>query len=176
MATRSEPCTKFWVGEVERTTDISWHDLHNVQIVPLNTYPVRWHLPKGCLTVWVVWAKAPPGTQTYLNWVFFRVNSLSANPKKWSNTLKQFVGNLPTNCLSVFDHFVGLALKELSTPDWDLDFIFTNSFFLLKVITYLIKLCSTTMWFSTPLCSMGLMKFHFLKRFNNFWLKARWVL
>ena len=21
----------------------------------------------------------------------------------WSNTLKQFVGNLPTNCLSVFD-------------------------------------------------------------------------
>ena len=32
---------------------------------------------------------------------------------KWSNTLKQFVGNLPTNCLSVFDHFVGLALKGL---------------------------------------------------------------
>ena len=26
-------------------------------------------------------------------------------------TLKQFVGNLPTNCLSVFDHFVGLARK-----------------------------------------------------------------
>ena len=38
---------------------------------------------------------------------------LSANPTKWSNTLKQFVGNLPTNCLSVFDHFVGLALKGL---------------------------------------------------------------
>ena len=32
---------------------------------------------------------------------------------KWSNALKQFVGNLPTNCLSVFDHFVGLALKGL---------------------------------------------------------------
>ena len=30
---------------------------------------------------------------------------------KWSNTLKQFVGNLPTNCLSVFDGFVKLALK-----------------------------------------------------------------
>ena len=42
------------------------------------------------------------------------VNPLSANPTKWSNTLKQFVGNLPTNCLSVFDHFVGLALKGLS--------------------------------------------------------------
>ena len=39
---------------------------------------------------------------------------LSANPTKWSNTLKQFVGNLPTNCFSVFDHFVGLALKGLS--------------------------------------------------------------
>ena len=32
---------------------------------------------------------------------------------KWPNTLKQFVGNLPTNCLSVFGHFVGLAFKGL---------------------------------------------------------------
>ena len=40
-------------------------------------------------------------------------NPLSANPTKWSNTLKQFVGNLLTNCLSVFGHFVGLALKGL---------------------------------------------------------------
>ena len=38
---------------------------------------------------------------------------LSANLTKWSHTLKQFVSNLPTNCLSVFDHFVGLALKRL---------------------------------------------------------------
>ena len=42
------------------------------------------------------------------------INPLSANPTKWSNTLKQFVGRLAANCLSVFDHFVGLALKELS--------------------------------------------------------------
>ena len=42
------------------------------------------------------------------------INPLSANPTKWSNTLKQFVGILPTNCLSVFDHFVGLALKGLT--------------------------------------------------------------
>ena len=42
------------------------------------------------------------------------VNSLSSNPTKWSNTFKQFVGNLPTNCLSVFDHFVILALKGIS--------------------------------------------------------------
>ena len=29
-------------------------------------------------------------------------------------TLKQFIGKLPTNCLSVFDHFVGQALKGLN--------------------------------------------------------------
>ena len=42
-----------------------------------------------------------------------RLNPLSANPTKWSNTVKQFVGNLPTNCLNVFDHFMKLALKGL---------------------------------------------------------------
>ena len=42
------------------------------------------------------------------------LNPLSANFTKWSNTLKQFVGNLPTNCLSVFDHFVGLAFQGLT--------------------------------------------------------------
>ena len=41
------------------------------------------------------------------------LNPLSANPTKRSNTLKQFVGNLPTNCLSVFDHFMKLVLKGL---------------------------------------------------------------
>ena len=30
------------------------------------------------------------------------VNPLSANPTKWPNTLKEIVGKLPTNCLSVF--------------------------------------------------------------------------
>ena len=39
------------------------------------------------------------------------LNTLSSNPTEWSNTLKQFVGKLPTNCLSLFDHFVGLPLK-----------------------------------------------------------------
>ena len=41
-------------------------------------------------------------------------NPLSTNPTKWSNTLKQFVGNLPMSCLSVIDHFVILALKGLT--------------------------------------------------------------
>ena len=40
-------------------------------------------------------------------------NPLSANPTKWSNTLKQFVGRFSANCLSMFDHFVRLALKGL---------------------------------------------------------------
>ena len=44
---------------------------------------------------------------------FSRINPLSTNPTKWSNTLKQFVGKLPTNYLSVFDHFVKLVFKGL---------------------------------------------------------------
>ena len=43
----------------------------------------------------------------------FNVNPLSANSTKWSSTLKKFVGKLLMNCLSVFDHFVKLALKGL---------------------------------------------------------------
>ena len=48
--------------------------------------------------------------------MFFKIgvlNPLSINPTKQSNTLKQFVGKLPTNCLGVFDDFVKLALKGL---------------------------------------------------------------
>ena len=45
---------------------------------------------------------------------YIKFNPLSANPTQWSNTLEQFVGKLPTSCLSVFDHCVGLALKGLN--------------------------------------------------------------
>ena len=41
-----------------------------------------------------------------MNWI----NPLSAIPTKWSNTLMQ------RNCLSVLDHFVGLAFQGLSRP------------------------------------------------------------
>ena len=51
--------------------------------------------------------------QNFLPQTLSSFNPLSAKPTKWSNTLKQFVGKLTTNCLSVFDHFVGLALKGL---------------------------------------------------------------
>ena len=47
--------------------------------------------------------------------MLLNLNPLSANPTKWSNTLKQFVGKLATNCLSVFDHSVILTLKVLKT-------------------------------------------------------------
>ena len=48
-----------------------------------------------------------------MNSTLRHINPLSANFTKCSNKLKQFVGKLPVNCLSVFDHFVGLALKGL---------------------------------------------------------------
>ena len=48
-------------------------------------------------------------------------NPLSANFTKWSITLKQFVGKSPTNCLSVFDHFVGLPLKRMLRPIFFVD-------------------------------------------------------
>ena len=55
-------------------------------------------------------------SNTYRHAAFF--NPLSANPTKWSNTFKQFVGNLSTNCLSVFDHFMNLELEGLiSVPE-----------------------------------------------------------
>ena len=43
--------------------------------------------------------------------LFIPLNPLSANPTKWSNTVQQFVANLPTNFLGRFDHFVRLGLQ-----------------------------------------------------------------
>ena len=54
------------------------------------------------------------------------LNPLSANPTKCSNILKLFVGNLPTNCLSVFEYFVRLTLKGLKNNS--LQFICTFIF------------------------------------------------
>ena len=49
----------------------------------------------------------PKNEEVYVGIIILNLNPLSATFTKWSNTLKQFVGKLPTNCLSVFDHFVG---------------------------------------------------------------------
>ena len=58
-------------------------------------------------------------------------NQRIANITKWSHTLKQFVGNLPTNCLSVFDHFVITALKGLGMI-W-VSSIVTALYFIIKI-------------------------------------------
>ena len=44
---------------------------------------------------------------------FMFINYFSANPTKWSKNLKEFVDELLTSCLSVFDYFLGLPLKGL---------------------------------------------------------------
>ena len=44
-------------------------------------------------------------------------NPLCANPTKWSNTLKQFVG-FCWRIIWVFEHFVGLALEEVMRKSW----------------------------------------------------------
>ena len=66
--------------------------------------------PAFCLTFDCVFAYMH---HRHVKWLS-SLKPLSAKITKWSNTLKQFVGNLPTNFLSVFDHFVGLALKGLN--------------------------------------------------------------
>ena len=59
----------------------------------------------------------------------FIVNPWSVNATKWSDTLKQFVGNLPTNCLRLFGHFVGLALKGWSQLTLiELDMMFQSQY------------------------------------------------
>ena len=47
--------------------------------------------------------------------VKMRLNPLRGNPTNWSNTLKQFAGFCQQIVLSVFNHFVGLALKGLTS-------------------------------------------------------------
>ena len=58
--------------------------------------------------IWSAWFKIKN------KFIFGHFNPLSVNPTKWSNTLKQFVANLPTNCFSVFGYFVKLGLKRLN--------------------------------------------------------------
>ena len=59
-------------------------------------------------------------------------NLLSADIRKWSNTLKKSVGKFRTNCLSVFDHFVGLALKGLKIDSKNGVFTLFNQIICLK--------------------------------------------
>ena len=45
--------------------------------------------------------------------MYWSLTHLAPISQNGQTQLKQFVGNLPTNCLSVFDYFAGLALKGL---------------------------------------------------------------
>ena len=54
------------------------------------------------------------GSDSGLHFASYRINPVSTNPTKWSNTLKQLNCKLPTNCLSMLDHFAGLAFNGLN--------------------------------------------------------------
>ena len=85
-----------------------------------------------------------------INWSSKTVNPLNANPEKWSNTLKQIVGNLPTICLNVFDHFMNLALKGLRWLSAKEDFIISkkDKNFLTSTIDF--KYCSHNLIMTPP--------------------------
>ena len=57
-----------------------------------------------------------------LAYISLRVKTFKRQPSKIVK-LKQFVDKLPTNSLSVFDHFVGLALKGLTDQKKNIIFI-----------------------------------------------------
>ena len=59
----------------------------------------------------------PPWTNIWLL-LELTFNPLNAKFTKCANTLNQFVGKLPTNCLSVFGHFVGLAFIGCSSSTY----------------------------------------------------------
>ena len=66
------------------------------------------HITGSCFYV-----KFPEIQEIVESGTLYIVSLLSVNSTKWSNTLKQIFGKFLMNCLSVFDHFVGLALKGL---------------------------------------------------------------
>ena len=87
-----------------------------------NLFKVNIRKPKnfvGTLILIHLWSLRLTSNKSYeqsqlLRYLFlYKFNPLSANFTKWSNPLKQFFHKSPTNCLDVFDHFVGLALKGL---------------------------------------------------------------
>ena len=103
---------------------------------------VYWHkvIIKSCFYIlfrvsyWTHWGHSDANRSNLISDIIYLVmfikirfinfiNPLSANSTKWSNTLKQFVGNLPTNWLSVFDNFVELVLKELRQKNNSLGFV-----------------------------------------------------
>ena len=71
-------------------------------------------------------------------------NPLSANPAKWSKHTQTIRRQEPTNCLSVFDYFVGLTLNGVNILD-SKKLLGTNQI-LPKFMLQLIFCVSLTAW------------------------------
>ena len=74
------------------------------------------------------------------------IKPLSVNLTKWSNTLKQFVIEQPMNFLSVFDHFMRLALKRLKWLITEAKFEIQNLLKLTWMETFFISVKNTTLF------------------------------
>ena len=73
--------------------------------------------------------------RTNLVFINADINPLSVNLAKLSNTLKQFVNNLPTNRLIIFEHFMRMVLKWLvSKPTF---ICYFQHFFHIKVLIHI---------------------------------------
>ena len=64
---------------------------------------------------------------------------LSASPWKWSRRLKQFIARLPTNCLSVFDHFIIITIIITITIIIIIIIIITITTTIIVIITIIIN-------------------------------------
>ena len=107
---RRKTCRSLVVGlQWSETQAIFFHEL-NLNALLSISYVTK--------TIWYYCMQDERGNKTNIGSTYKFVNMpilnpLSVNITKWPNTLKQFVGKLPTNCLCVFDYFVGLVLKGL---------------------------------------------------------------
>ena len=83
------------------------------------------------------------------SWLF--LNSLSANPTKWSSTLKQFVGNsrrIVWVCLTIL---WGWRLKGYSIPGWFTAILFRFSCITIMASTSFLKFHSAVIfWIRKP--------------------------
>ena len=57
------------------------------------------------------------GQNYMLNSIYSSLYATRSDLNTLSASIKKIAGNLPTNCLSVFDHFAGLSLEGLNEPN-----------------------------------------------------------
>ena len=104
------------------------------------------------------------------------LNPLSANITKWSTTVKQF--KLPTNCFSVFDHFVGLMLKGLSASRNPQDLTKFNFEFFIWILNWSVEFTSCMNWHGTskriPNCLYAIGFCLTFWKSNHVWVSHIW--